>query len=272
MRQPGKMLIAPVIYRLTQCLLIASDVFCRGLPTAFREEPFLAQRISSINAISALCENTGADVEEVANSIGLDSRIGPKFIKASVGFGGSCFKKDILNLVYLSEFYKLPEVAAYWSQVVKMNDWQKRRFSKKIVSSLFTTVAYKRIAIFGFAFKKDTNDTRESAAIDICRDLLSEQARLAIYDPKVSSEQIHGSLGLNTESIKQIEFTECPYAAAKNAHAIVILTEWDDFKSLDYKSMLATMKKPAFIFDGRNVLNLAALRALGFNVYGIGKD
>jgi UDPglucose 6-dehydrogenase len=233
---------------------------------------FLAQRISSINAISALCEKTGADVDEVANSIGLDSRIGPKFLKASVGFGGSCFKKDILNLVYLSEFYKLPEVAAYWNQVVAMNDWQKRRFSKKIVGSLFSTVADKRISLYGFAFKKDTNDTRESAALDICQYLLAEQAHLAIYDPKVSVVQIHQCLNVGHETIKRIEVTECPYAAAKDSHAIVILTEWDEFKSLDYKRIFASMKKPAFVFDGRNILDLGALRCLGFNAFGIGTE
>ena len=151
---------------------------------------FLAQRISSINSISALCEATGADVDEVANAIGRDSRIGPKFLKASVGFGGSCFQKDILNLVYLCEHFGLPEVAAYWEGVVKMNDWQKHRFTTRIVRALYNSVADKKIAVLGFAFKKDTNDTRESAAISVCRDLIAEQARVTVYDPKVPADEI----------------------------------------------------------------------------------
>merc|ERR1711998_360238 len=147
---------------------------------------FLAQRISSINSISALCEATGADVDEVAHSIGVDSRIGPKFLKASVGFGGSCFQKDILNLVYLCRSFGLPEVADYWNQVIIMNDYQKKRFASLMVSSMFNTVSGKKIAILGFAFKKDTGDTRETPAIDVCNKLLAEKAKLAIYDPKVS--------------------------------------------------------------------------------------
>jgi UDPglucose 6-dehydrogenase len=233
---------------------------------------FLAQRISSINAISALCEKTGADVDEVANSIGKDSRIGHKFLKASVGFGGSCFQKDILNLVYLCEYYRLPEAAAYWNQVVAVNSWQKRRFSNQIVSSLFSTLANKRITIFGFAFKKDTNDTRESPAIDICWDLLDEQANVVIYDPQVSSSDVHAAIvTTGREASANIETLSCPYEAATGSHAIAILTEWDEFKSLDYSRIFSLMNKPAFIFDGRNILNLENLRSIGFLARGLGR-
>lgn len=234
---------------------------------------FLAQRISSINAISAICEATGADVDEVGYAIGLDSRIGPKFLKASVGFGGSCFQKDILNLVYLCEHFGLQEVAAYWEQVVRMNDYQKKRFTRRIVNTLFNTVAGKRLAIFGFAFKKNTNDTRESPAIAVCRDLLEEKAHLAIYDPRVSSAQITRDLGLPESGATQVEFAASPAEAARGAHAIIILTEWDDFRetNLDYAALHASMAKPAFLFDGRNVADPAVLRRLGFGVSGIGR-
>ena len=231
---------------------------------------FLAQRVSSINAISALCEATNADVDEVARAIGTDSRIGPKFLKASVGFGGSCFQKDILNLVYLCEHFGLPEVAAYWEQVVRMNDYQKHRFTRKVVETLFNTVSGKRIAVFGFAFKKDTNDTRESPAIMVCRDLLAEQACLAVYDPKVPSAQIFADLG-RTQGDAQIEIAKDPYAAAKDAHAVLVMTEWSQFRDLDYGRIFNDMLKPAFLFDGRNILNLAELRAKGFVAFGVGK-
>lgn len=231
---------------------------------------FLAQRISSINSISALCEATGADVDEVAHAIGRDSRIGPKFLKASVGFGGSCFQKDILNLVYLCEHFGLPEVAGYWESVVKMNDWQKHRFATKIVRALFNSVADKKIAVLGFAFKKDTNDTRESAAISVCRDLLAEQARVVVYDPKVPADEIRRDvLGATDDS--RLTIVNNAYAAAENAHAVVIVTEWDEFKSLDYRRIFDHMTKPAFIFDGRNILDLNALKAIGYRTYGIGK-
>ncbi len=232
---------------------------------------FLAQRISSINSISALCEATGADVDEVANAIGMDSRIGPKFLKASVGFGGSCFQKDILNLVYLCEHFGLPEVAGYWEGVVKMNDWQKHRFATRIVRSLFNTVADKRIAVLGFAFKKDTNDTRESPAIAVCRDLLAEQARVVVYDPKVPAHEIvRDVVGANREEPRLTVATSA-YEATQGAHAVAIVTEWDEFKSLDYARILAGMHQPAFLFDGRNIVDLAKLRALGFRASGVGK-
>jgi UDPglucose 6-dehydrogenase len=236
---------------------------------------FLAQRISSINAISALCEATGADVDEVARAIGTDSRIGPKFLKASVGFGGSCFQKDILNLVYLCEHFGLPEPAAYWNQVIRMNDWQKSRFADRIVKTLFNTVTGKKIGVHGFAFKKDTNDTRESAAIYVCRDLLMEQARVVIYDPKVSEKEIRANLayvGVPDPILDaHLTVTDDPYEAVDQAHALAVLTEWDDFRSYDYARIHANMLKPAFVFDGRNILDTPKLSALGFRVYSIGK-
>jgi UDPglucose 6-dehydrogenase len=232
---------------------------------------FLAQRISSINSISALCEATGADVDEVANAIGKDSRIGPKFLKASVGFGGSCFQKDILNLAYLCESYGLSEVAAYWTSVVGMNDWQKRRFAGRIVKELFNTVADKKIAVLGFAFKKDTNDTRESAAINVVRDLLSEHAKVSVYDPKVPAEEIRRDVFNGGPENPRLTIAKDAYEACAGAHAIAVVTEWDEFKKLDYAKIFAGMPKPAFIFDGRNILNLDALRKIGFRASGIGK-
>ncbi|RMF40129.1 MAG: UDP-glucose 6-dehydrogenase [Planctomycetota bacterium] len=245
---------------------------------------FLAQRVSSINSISALCEATGADVDEVARAIGTDSRIGPKFLKASVGFGGSCFQKDILNLVYLCEYFGLHEVAEYWEQVVRMNDYQKHRFARKIVTTLFNTVSDKKIAMWGWAFKKDTNDTRESAAIYVCRDLLEEHARVHIHDPRVKREQIIRDL----EYVMQDANGEIPaarrrlieenvvvhpdcYAATEDAHAIAVMTEWDSFRELDFQRIYKQMQRPAFVFDGRNLLDHQALRQIGFEVYGIGK-
>jgi UDPglucose 6-dehydrogenase len=232
---------------------------------------FLAQRISSINSVSALCEATGADVDEVANAIGMDSRIGPKFLKASVGFGGSCFQKDILNLVYLCEHFSLPEVGAYWEGVVRMNDWQKRRFTARIVRALYNSVADKKIAVLGFAFKKDTNDTRESPAIFVCRDLISEQARVTVYDPKVPADEIRRDvLGKDGEN-PLLTVATSAYQAAQGAHALAIATEWDEFKALDFRKIYRSMSKPAFIFDGRNILDLAKLRKIGFRASGIGK-
>ncbi len=233
---------------------------------------FLAQRISSINSISAVCEATGADVDEVARVIGLDSRIGPKFLKASVGFGGSCFQKDILNLVYLCEHFGLPEVGAYWEHVVRMNDHQKRRFTTNIVKALFNTVADKKIAILGFAFKKNTNDVRESPAIAVCRDLFAEHAHLAIYDPKVAAAEIRTEvLGGAALTDARLTVATSAYEACHGAHAVVVLTEWDEFKTLDFERIFAAMPRPAFVFDGRNILDLPKLRQIGFQAVGIGK-
>lgn len=231
---------------------------------------FLAQRISSINSISALCETTGADVDEVARAIGTDSRIGPKFLKASVGFGGSCFQKDVLNLVYLCGHFGLPDVAAYWDHVIRMNDWQKHRFSERVVRTLFNTVTGKRIAVLGFAFKKDTNDTRESAAIYVCQDLLEERAHLSIHDPKVKPEQIRKDLSLSPED-QRVTFAASAEEASKGAHALLVLTEWDAFKDLDFEVIYENMLKPAWIFDGRNILDRPKLEKIGFRVYSIGK-
>lgn len=237
---------------------------------------FLAQRVSSINALSALCEKSGADVDEIAHAIGRDSRIGSKFLKASVGFGGSCFQKDILNLVYIARNYGLTEVADYWEQVIIMNDYQKRRFAANIVKSLFNTVSGKKIALLGWAFKKDTNDTRESAAIYVADYLLNEQAEIWVYDPKVQPEQIYADLDyLNTrpeeENRRLVKVVKTPYEAMYEAHAAAILTEWDEFKTYDWQKAYENMKKPAFVFDGRNVLNSAELKELGFIYEGIGK-
>lgn len=231
---------------------------------------FLAQRISSINAISALCEETGANVDEVAHAIGTDSRIGPKFLKSSVGFGGSCFQKDILNLVYLCEHFGLPDVANYWYGVIEMNDYQKHRFARRVVSTLFNTVSDKKLAVLGFAFKKDTNDTRESAAIYVCKDLIDEQANVAIYDPKVPASQVYHDLELD-ESDRRVTICSDAYEATKDAHAILILTEWDEFKELDFAKIHDQMHQPAFLFDGRNLLDLNKLRSIGFEAIGIGQ-
>ena len=227
----------------------------------------LAQRISSINSISALCEKTEANVYEVAAAAGRDSRIGPKFLHASIGFGGSCFKKDILNLVYLCEYYGLPEVAAYWEQVVKMNDFQARRFVQNMIGAMFNTVSAKKIAIFGFAFKANTGDTRESPACAVCHQLLEERAELSIYDPKALE---NAKIDL-ANAQGRINYCTSPYEAAKGAHAIAIMTEWNEFKELDYQRIFDNMEKPAFIFDGRNIVDHQYLYELGFNVYPIGK-
>ncbi|OCB89212.1 UDP-glucose dehydrogenase [Sanghuangporus baumii] len=237
----------------------------------------LAQRISSINALSAICEATGANIDEVAHAVGFDSRIGPKFLKASVGFGGSCFQKDILNLVYLSESLHLPEVAAYWRQVVELNEYQKRRFSKTVVDTLFNTITGKRIAVLGFAFKADTGDTRESAAITLIRDFLSERAQVRIYDPKVEHSQIWQDLQeaephLSLAEIQK-QVTICPSAfdACSDAEAVVVATEWKEFRDIDWKAIYDNMEKPAFVFDGRLLLDADKLRQIGFRVKVIGR-
>lgn len=235
---------------------------------------FLAQRISSINAVSAICELTGADVSEVAHAIGSDTRIGPKFLQASIGFGGSCFQKDVLNLVYLCECLKLPEVANYWYQVVEMNDFQRTRFARRIIERLFNTVAGKKIAVLGFAFKKNTGDTRESPAIYVCKHLLEEGAFLNIYDPKVPKQQIIEDLtsrGQDESVLSQLEISQDPYVATQDTHAVVICTEWDEFKTLDYKKIYDSMLKPPFLFDGRRIVDVAKLEKIGFQVEAIGQ-
>lgn len=236
---------------------------------------FLAQRVSSINAMSQLCEVTGADVDEVARAVGKDSRIGPKFLQSSVGFGGSCFQKDILNLVYISKSFGLNEVADYWEQVIIMNDHQKRRFAEKIVKTLYNTVAGKRIAILGWAFKKDTNDTRESAAIYVTDYLLNEQADIVVYDPKVRKEQVYADLEyLGTHSLEEIKervtVVSSALEACQEAHAVAVLTEWDEFKKLDWETVYKGMLKPAFLFDGRRILERKIKEEIGFEFYSIG--
>ena len=249
--------------------IIATNVWSSEL-SKLTANAFLAQRISSINAISALCEATGANVDEVAHAIGTDDRIGPKFLKASVGFGGSCFKKDILNLAYMCEHFELQEVADYWNSVIEMNDYQKKRFSANVLSHLFNTVSHKKIALFGFAFKKDTNDTRESAAISIASDLLAESANVVIFDPKVSEAQIRKDLSVADDNEK-VSVAKDPYQAAEEADAILVLTEWDMFKTLDFTKIYNNMRKPAFIYDGRNILDIEALRKIGFDAQSIGR-
>lgn len=236
---------------------------------------FLAQRVSSINAMSELCEKTGADITEVARAIGMDSRIGPKFLKASVGFGGSCFQKDILNLVYIAKSYNLYEVADYWEQVIIMNDHQKRRFANTIVKTLYNTVSGKKIAFLGWDFKKDTNDTRESAAIYVADYLLNEQAGIHVYDPQVTEIQIQNDLNYlatrsELENKAAVIANDNPYDACKDAHAIAVLTEWDEFKTYDWQQIYANMQKPAFIFDGRNLLDGKMLEEIGFVFQAVG--
>eukprot|EP00600_Ochromonadales_sp_CCMP1393_P001266 CAMPEP_0174984518 /NCGR_PEP_ID=MMETSP0004_2-20121128/17771_1 /TAXON_ID=420556 /ORGANISM="Ochromonas sp., Strain CCMP1393" /LENGTH=450 /DNA_ID=CAMNT_0016236945 /DNA_START=168 /DNA_END=1520 /DNA_ORIENTATION=+ len=240
---------------------------------------YLAQRVSSINSITSLCEETDADIDEISRAIGSDPRIGNKFLKASVGFGGSCFQKDILNLVYICDTFGLKEVSDYWHQVVLMNDHQKHRFAIKIVKSMFNTITGKKLAILGFAFKKDTGDTRESAAAYVMKDLLEENAKLAVYDPQVTREQMFMefdyTLGVNDRTMPGVDsmITTCASTmeACTGAHAIAVMTEWDEFKTLDYKAIFDVMAKPAFVFDGRNILPHAKLREIGFEVYAIGK-
>jgi len=237
---------------------------------------FLAQRVSSINSISELCEVTEANIEEISKAIGADSRIGSKFLKASVGFGGSCFQKDILNLVYISKSLGLDEVANYWHQVVEMNDHQRTRFAKKIIKNLFGTVSGKKITLFGWAFKKDTNDTRESAAIYIADKLMEEGAIIAVYDPKVSEQQMLNDLNyLNSrseaENQKLFEYFDNPYDASENSHAIAIVTEWDEFVGYDWNMIFEKVIKPANIFDGRNIIEKQIIQSIGFNYFGTGK-
>jgi len=246
--------------------ILTSNVWSAEL-SKLAANAFLAQRISSINSISALCERTRADIAEVSRAIGMDQRIGSRFLQASVGFGGSCFKKDILNLVYICENYGLQEIAEYWQNVVKINEYQEHRFVKTMIRVMFNTVADKRIALFGFSFKKDTGDTRESAAIYVARKLLAENARVIVTDPQ--------ALPNAREELKDagaaVEYEEDPYRAAENAHAIAVLTEWDLYRELDYRRIYASVEKPAFIFDGRNILPHQELYEIGFNVFPIGK-
>jgi UDPglucose 6-dehydrogenase len=246
--------------------IIESNVWSAEL-SKLTANAFLAQRISSINSISALCEKTEADVDEVAYAIGTDSRIGPRFLKASVGFGGSCFQKDILNLVYICHSYGLHEVAEYWESVVKLNQWQQKRFIQNMLGCMFNTVAGKRIALFGFAFKANTGDTRESPALAITRGLLEERADVIITDPKALDHAREDLRDVRTG----VTFETDPYKAAAGSHAIAVMTEWKLYTELDYERIFASMSQPAFIFDGRNILDHRRLFKMGFNVFAIGK-
>jgi len=276
---PDRVLIGGESEAAIQALV---DVYAQWVPAErLLTTNLWSSELSKLTANAFLAQR--ADVDEVAMAIGMDSRIGPKFLKSSVGFGGSCFQKDILNLVYLCEYFGLPEVADYWQQVVTMNDYQKRRFVHRMVRTMFNTVSDKKIAIWGFAFKKDTNDTRESAAIYVCRDLLLEKARLSIYDPQVTKAQIVANLeavfqngdqelsAMSRQLIENnVEVVSDAEAAADSAHAIAVLTEWDEFANANFAKILERMKKPAFVFDGRNTLKGLNLEELGFDYQGIG--
>jgi len=246
--------------------IIKTDIWSSEL-SKLVSNAFLAQRISSINAISSLCEKTDADVVNVASAIGFDSRIGDKFLNASIGFGGSCFKKDILNLVYLCRHYGLNEVADYWEHVLKINDFQKNRFVINMLTAMFNTMADKKICLFGFAFKANTGDTRESPAIYIAKKLIEEKALLTITDPKALKNAKIDLKGIDAN----ISYIDDPYEAASKSHAIAIMTEWDLYGDLDYEKIFKSMIKPAFIFDGRNIIDRNKLFKIGFNVYSIGK-
>ncbi|MDD5699173.1 MAG: nucleotide sugar dehydrogenase [Victivallaceae bacterium] len=282
LQNPGRVLIGAMETESGQKALQAvMDIYRHWVPeakikttnvwsselTKLVSNAMLAQRISSVNSISALCEKTDANILEVSAAMGMDVRIGPRFLQASIGFGGSCFKKDILNLVYLCEFYGLPEVAAYWEQVVLMNEYQEKRFVQNIINRMFNTVAGKKIAIFGFAFKADTGDTRESPAIYVSKLLLEEHAALRIHDPQALE---YAKLDL-ADCTGDISYEIDPYKAAEGAHAIAVLTEWKEFRDLDFARLHAVMEKPAFIFDGRNILDHPKLFKLGFNVYPLGQ-
>ena len=254
--------------------IVTSNIWSSEL-SKLAANAFLSQRISSINAFSEICEKTGADIDEIAKAIGADSRIGNKFLKASVGFGGSCFQKDILNLVYISRSLGLDAVANYWEQVIILNEHQKDRFALNIVKTLYNTVSDKKIAFLGWAFKKNTNDTRESPAIKIASKLISEQAKIFVFDPQVKESQIVSDLKQleihSEEEIQQsITIVNNPYDTCNRAHAIAILTEWDEFLELDWKNIYDTMLKPAFVFDGRRILNKEYLKEIGFTVYQLG--
>ena len=240
---------------------------------------FLAQRVSSINSISALCEATGADVTEISRAVGMDERIGAKFLHASVGFGKPRFRKDILSLIYLCQSYGLKECAEYWNHVLAINEFQRKRFAEKIVSKMFSTVTGKKIAMLGYAFKKDTGDVRETPSMYILHDLIQEEARVHVYDPKVKRNDMMAELNAtcgvnadNTPNLDQVVITSTdPYEACEGAHALLILTDWDQFKDYDYEKVYKLMTKPAFLFDGCNLLDHDLLRKYGFDVHGVGR-
>ena len=246
--------------------IITSNIWSSEL-SKIVSNAFLAQRISSINAISALCEKTDADIAEVSKAVGMDSRIGSKFLNASIGFGGSCFTKDILNLVYLCQHYGLDEVAAYWTSVVRINQYQQERFIMNMLNTMFNTLADKKICLFGFAFKANTGDTRESPAIYIAKRLLEEKAEVIVTDPKALRNARTDMAGADGK----VSFEEDPYRAAMECHAIAVITEWDIYRNLDFQKIYDTMTKPASIYDGRNILDHKRCFDIGFNVYPMGK-
>ena len=279
-----------------QAILALSEIYSKWIPknkilqtniwsselAKLTSNAFLAQRISSINSIGALCESTGADVREVARAIGSDSRIGSKFLDAGPGFGGSCFKKDILNLVYLSRYFGLNEVADFWESVVSLNSWHQHRISKLVVKKLFGTVSGKNICILGFAFKANTNDTRESASIIICKDLIEEGANLKIHDPKVSSSQIEKDLSKKEKSKIQTqnkylndaegEWTKeaSIIKAAEDTDAILVLTEWKEYAKIDWSVISKKMRKPAWVFDARSIVSKEKVLSSDLNLWRIG--
>lgn len=246
--------------------IITSNIWSSEL-SKLVSNAFLAQRITSINSFTAFCEKSGADIAEVAKAVGMDSRLGPKFLNASIGFGGSCFKKDILNLVYLCRYYGLVEIADYWESVVRINDYQMRRFVLTILGAMFNTLAGKRLCLFGFAFKANTGDTRESPAIYISKRLVEEKVKLVITDPKALPNAM--------KDLKELEgnisYIEDPYEASANCDAIAVVTEWELYANLDFERIYKNMVKPAFIFDGRNILDHERLFEIGFNVFPVGK-
>jgi len=244
--------------------IITSNIWSAEL-SKLAANAFLAQRVSSINAISVFCEKTEADVTEVARAVGMDNRIGSKFLNASLGFGGSCFKKDVLSLVYLCRCYGLHEVAEYWNWVVRMNEYQKNRFVQTMLGAMFNTLAGKKVALFGFAFKADTGDTRETPAADVARSLLAEHAEITITDPKAIENARRDLAGL------PVTFTPDPYEAASGSDAVAVVTDWSLYKTLDYEKIFQSMNKPSFVFDGRNILDHSRLFEIGFNVFPIGK-
>ena len=256
--------------------IITTDLWSSEL-SKLTANAFLAQRISSINSISALCERTGANIKDVSLAIGTDKRIGKDFLNAGPGFGGSCFKKDILNLVYIYDHYGLHHEAKYWEKVVEINDWQKKRISNLIIEKLFGTISGKKIAILGFSFKANTNDTRESPAISICKELINEGGNLFVYDPKVSHEQIRIDLNL-AEARQERDLNEGSWSYATSiseaielSDAIVIITEWEEFKYLNWKEIKSKMRNPSWIFDTRSIINISEAEKYGLKVWSVGK-
>ncbi len=279
----GAMLALSQIYKawVAEDKILFTNIWSSEL-AKLTSNAFLAQRISSINSISAICEVTGADVREVSRAIGKDSRIGSKFLDSGPGFGGSCFKKDILNLVYLAEYYGLVEVAQFWESVVYFNNWHQRRISQIVVKKMFGTISQKKIIILGFAFKANTNDTRESAAINICKDLIDEGAHLIIYDPKVSSNQIEKDLEicpskeLDEENKNHFNKRVGQWSFStnldifENAHAVLILTEWEEFKNINWVKLAKKMVLPAWVFDARSIIDPEEVKKAGLNFWRLG--